>query len=270
MGKGIIAKIVGVAVASFLGGTRFGIWLQKKKEVKFEVCTEEELDQAVSEESEQVEKIPEITRPVDIQKMIDRTFEHSSDAERDTDGDSNGLVQMDTQKEQYFQRWKAEEIADRYDTRTKDISYSEEGFDESFINEISQPEDQESETAAAGNGVIFEPATIEDWDKWAGVQDGTYDAIQVYWYDEDNVLTDDQHEPVENPEVWVGPDIESYFNTISIDTTDDPDVRVIYNHPKKVIYQISRIHANYGQKKKLEEFGSDDGDDRDDYIRSRY
>lgn len=264
-----------IGVLSFIGGSVAG-WFARKKtaEVTFLEVTPEEQAEAMAEDG----YTPEIMRPLDIQEAIDRTFGISgrevpaNDNGADTDGD-HGLQQIDTQKERYFQQWKADEIARKYDTRTQeapeqvvttdeDEDEMEAGLDKELLNEVERWQ-------RGGTGATIEEGTMTDWDRWMGIPDGDYDPVEVWWFDQDDVLTDDHEQPLVNPGKFMGFDVKRKFEEISEETTGDPDIRVIYNHKQHAIFQIIRKHASYGSKSTMEEFGGDREDDRN-WIRSRY
>lgn len=263
-------KLVISACAGFIAGGVGGYFLRKKTaEVQFVECSEEELaklmaENEAAESDEEPARLPEITRPLDIQRAIDGG---------DTDGDEAvGFVQMDTQKEQYFQKWKTEEIASKYDTRT---DVPEETIEEGEEEDEDYNDDDFMDNVAAEadrvvNGLDIEPGSIDDWDHWSGIPDGKYDTIELNWYEGDDILTDENFDPVDNPEKCVGSDIDGYFKNVPTYTTDDPDIRVVINHKMRVVYRINRLsNAKYGEKKAMEEFGSDDDDDGTEWIRSR-
>lgn len=263
-----------VGLVSFAAGGAAG-WLARKKttEVAFEEISEEEQAKQIAADGEDP-----IKRPIDIQQAINRAFGVPDDYKgADTDGDDDipegehGIVQLDTQKMQYMKQWKAEEAADKYDTRTKEVPKNvvttdeeedlEAGFDHEFLEDVTR-RDRERRT-----GADIEPATMEDWDHWLGIQDGDYDCVEVWWFDGDNVLTDENGEPLENPGRYMGFDVAQKFEEISEDTTGDPDIRVIYNHPEGAIFQIIRKHGSYDRKTSMEEFGDDGEDDDNEYER---
>lgn len=268
-----------VGLVSFAAGGAAG-WLVRKKttEVAFEEISEEEQARQMAADGEDP-----IKRPIDIQQAINRAFGVPDDYKgADADGDEinlvtdkveelqQGIVQLDTQKMQYMNKWKAEEAADKYDTRTKEVPKHvvttdeeddlESGLDHEFLDEVVREERYRR------TGADIEAATMEDWDHWLGIQDGDYDCVEVWWFDEDNVLTDEKGEPLENPGRYMGFDVPQKFEEISEDTTGDPDIRVIYNHPEGAIFQIIRKHGSYDRKTSMEEFG-DDGEDDDEYER---
>ena len=266
-------KLIGyliVGIASFAGGAAAG-WIARKKvaEVTFEEVTPEE-------QAEQIAKDMgvEIQRPMDIQEALDRTFGIVKEKSQEVPEESK-VIQLDTQKEQYFKQWKAEEATNKYDTRTKEepenVVISEEedledGMDPEFLDSIA-----DEEYARRKDGPDIEEASMEDWNHWLGIPDGKYDAIEVWWFDEDNVLTDNQGEPLENPGKCMGFDVAAKFDEIGDDSTGDPDIRVIYNHKYNTIYQIIRKHSSYGKMTAMEVYGDeDDEEDRSEWIRGRH
>ena len=132
-----------------------------------------------------------------------------------------------------------------------------------FLNSIADDEYDRRK-----DGPDIEEATMEDWNHWMSLPDGKYDAVEVWWFDEDNVLTDNEGDPLENPGKYIGFDVARKFDEISEETTGEPDVRIVYNHRYNTIYQIIRKHGSYGKKTAMEEFGDED-DDRSEWIRAR-
>lgn len=264
-------KVIGyliVGIVSFAGGAAAG-WVARKKtaEVTFEEVTPEEQAEQIARD----EGVEVIRRPDDIQAAIDRTFGVVKEMPKDIPEEER-VVQLNTQKEQYFKQWKAEEAADKYDTRTKedpkDVVVSEEddleeGMDQEFLNSIADDEYDRRK-----DGPNIEEGTMEDWNHWMSLPDGKYDAVEVWWFDEDNVLTDNEGDPLENPGKYMGFDVARKFDEISEETTGEPNVRVVYNHRYNTIYQIIRKHGSYGKKTAMEEFGDED-DDRSEWIRAR-
>lgn len=244
--KYLIAALIGYA-----GGVATGYIVRKKTtEIAFEEITEEEqaLQMAADEPKE----------PIDIREEINKVFDGVPDANARPE-ENEGIIQLDTQKEQYFKKWKADEAMDKYDTRTKeepedavvtdeDIELGQETKD--FLNSIGPHED-------------IEAASIEDWEHWSQMQedgpnDPEYDCVQVLWF-RDDILTDEDGRPLENPGKYIGFDVKKKFEEIDEDTTGDPDIRVVYNHPKGAIYMIVRKHCDYNRKRGMEEFGGEYG-----------
>lgn len=271
---------LGVAIISFFGGAAAG-WMARKKtaEVQFEEVSAEE-------QAAQIAADLAAKQPVDVYEAINRTFgldgkEKPSEAQekasvKDADGDTDGdsTLMMNTQKEQYFKQWKAEEASVRkYDTRTNEepknpvISEEEDDLEAGIDNELVS---KIIDGIRIKGGPDIEAGTMDDWDHWLGEPEGQYDPVEVWWFDEDNVLTDEHGEPLENPGKYMGFDVETKFEEISEETTGDPDIRVIYNHKENAIFQIVRKHMSYDRKTAMEEFGDDEEDEQADWIRTRH
>ena len=246
-------KAIGYILAGLVGFAAGGVagWLGRKKmcEVKFEVE-----DIQVADE----EMTPEETAE-SAKEKIDKLFQFST---KQTEADISIAPEVDTQKEQYFKKWKAEEAIQKYDTRTKEdpedpvvVEDLEEGMDPDFIGEI------EEEAERRKNLPDIEPASMEDWNHWEGIQDGDYDCETIYWFEGDGVLADENGDAIDNPGKYVGFDVVKKFHEIDADTTGDPDIRVVYNHKKGAIFQIIRRKGSFTRMRGMEEFGSDyDGD----------
>ena len=243
-------KLIGYllfGIGGFALGAVSGYMVRKKTtEAAFEEISEEE-------QAGQILKDAGLN-PIDIQANIDTVF--MSNQEK--------MEQLDTQKVSYFKKWKAEEAMSKYDTTTKNNPDTvvvttdedlEEGIDEELLNEMAEEADDQ-------NRPDIEPASMEDWEHWSRMQGGDfdpdYDCVEVLWF-RDGVLTDEDGRPLENPGKYIGFDIPKKFEEIDEETTGDPDVRIVYNHPKGAIYQITRKHCDYNRKLGMEEYGSDFG-----------
>lgn len=263
-------KLIGyiaTALVAFAGGAAAGyIFRKKTTEAVFEEISEDEQLKQIAEGTDDEED--PITRPKDIQEAIDRHFVAAYNPP-----ETSGVVQIDTQKERYFKQWKAEEAAEKYDTRTKEDPEHPVASDdeEDDLEAEMDPEFlKEAKKELPRSAADIEPATMEDWDHWLGIQDGDYDCIEIWWYDGDNVLTDEHNGPLENPGKFLGFDVEKIFRDTGDETTGDPDIRVVYNHHEGAIFQVIRKHGSYGRIRSMEEFG-DDGEDEDEHgwIHSR-
>lgn len=248
-------KLIGyllVGLGGFALGAVSGYTVRKKTmETTFEEISEEE-------QAKQILKDAGVD-PIDIQEKIDTAFQTNQEK----------MDQLDTQKVSYFKKWKAEEAMNNYDTTTKQEPENVVTADEDLEAGIDQDLlDEMVEDKADPNRPDIEPASIEDWEHWSEMQsrdfDADYDCVEILWF-KDGVLTDEDGKPLENPGKYIGFDIPTKFNEIDEETTGDPDVRIVYNHPKGAIYQIIRKHCDYNRKRGMEEFGSDfGGEDEND------
>lgn len=246
-----------VAGVSFVAGGAAG-WFARKKtsEIQFEVVDIQQ-DEGDGDGDGDAGQNPVSVPPEKVMETVQETID------RRFDGPGEGEKALDTQKEQYFKKWKADAAIEQYDTRTKEdpenpVISEEEDLEEGFDKEFLENAAEEAEhTAKTGK----EAASIEDWDHWYGISDGDYDALKIYWFIGDNVLTDEDGSPLEKPGKFLGFDVAQKFDEISPETTGDPDIRVIYNHDNGSIFQIIRRQGSYARRKGMEEFGSDYEDD---------
>lgn len=283
-------KIFGFLIAGAVGlsaGVPMGWFLRKKfGEVQFQEVTEEEQINAMIANGDE-KLIPvrdeEIKRPEDIQKAIDRMFskpdmpENLGDAAkeevRNEMNQEAGIRQMDTQAVAYWKKSQDPgDIVAKYDTRSDEIK--EESVElpddaQEFVNGITEEDDEHF-----GDGrPTIESASERDWEYWSRKNDGAYDCVEVYWFDEDDILSDDNGNELENPYTFMGFEARKQFEDAEgAKDSGDPDVRYVYNHSHPAIFRLIRRHTSFSRKRGMEEFGSEyDGyeDDADEYLRSR-
>lgn len=232
-------KLALVAVAGFAGGFAAGYYTRKHTgEVAFVEVTEEELENATKAASETHEAV----------------------------------AAEESKKQEILDNWRASK-PQQYDTR------SEENPDDVLLvkeEDLDIPDDENKEEQVIE--VVEEPpkmtvmkdtpdiqvATTDDWYRWTAVRNPEYDPIELTWYASDNVICDERGQPMERPERYIGYDIERLFEQ-NEDTSDDPDIRVLYNHRYRAIYYIERVNSSYARKMKQEEFGGAYDDDDEDY-----
>jgi len=289
-------KIFAIVIAALAGvgiGVPIGWNLRKKtSEVQFVETTEEEQVASMIANGDS-DMIPvdknDIPRPANIQAAIDRAFDASGSftpaeipkdltesVQKDIQNEMNreaGIKQMDTQKVQYFKQWKedAKAAAAKYDTTTKELpdditTLPDEA--QKFVDEIS--EDDAGEDDMATGRPKIEPASEQDWERWSGKEDGAYDCVEIYWFDEDDVLSDEDGDEIKNPDKFIGFDVRAQFDKEK--DGSNPDIRYVFNHGQDVIFKLIRRHTSFSRKRGMEEFGSeypDDEDDSEDYLRSR-
>lgn len=259
--KKLIGYFAVGAVCTFIGGLLGWTAHKKTTEVQFEEISPDEQAEQIANDIYEEKPQKEIRRPLDIQQAIDSTFGVYPSVPDAPNAPTP--VQLDTQKEQYFKKWKESE---KYDTRTKEdpenpvISEEEpydpdSGLDPDFMNELNQENQAPARRRIAKD---IEEGTIEDWNHWLGVPDGDWEPVEVFWFDEDNVVADDKGEAVENQRTYLGFDPEKIFNEVDEDTTGDPDIRVVFNTHQGAIFQIVRKHTSFERKRGMEEFGDDD------------
>ena len=121
-------------------------------------------------------------------------------------------------------------------------------------------------TPAVGQGVACDSDACDK-----GEDNGEYDPIELIWYEGDDVVCDEDGEPLEDSDKYLGFDIAEKFQDEELaEASGDKDVRIVFNHQHHSIFFITRRQGSYSQHKRLEELGSDaydDEDDEDDRIR---
>ena len=235
------------------------LWKKNKKEV-----SEEELLAEAEKDAQNQFKGTQEAILGGSSDIVEESIEKSENGlETQFKATSEGIGEG--QKIAYFKQWKAEEALDKYSTITseepKDVVTEVEDLpDSDFIQSI------EEDIQANASRPEIEAGTIEDWNHWLGIKEGGYDAIEIRWYEHDNMICDDKDEVLERPEKFIGFDIRRQFEQISPDTSGDPDVRIIINHRYRAIYHVTRIFGSWSAKKQTEEFGGEilDGDDDED------
>lgn len=279
-------KIFGFLIAGTVGlgaGVPIGWFLRKKLgEVKFQEVTEEEQIKAMVENGDEnliLVRKEDISRPEDIQEAIDRAFSRpdmpenlSETTKREVENEMNreaGIRQMDTQRVQYWKKSQDPgDIVAKYDTRS-DIVKEDENVDlpkeaQEFIDGITEEDDEHF-----GDGrPTIENASEHDWEYWSRKQDGAYDCVEVYWFDEDDILSDEDGQELGNQYTFLGFEARKKFE----EAGEDPDIRYVYNHSQPAIFKLMRRHTSFSRKRGMEEFGSEyggDDDDSDEYLRSR-
>ena len=230
-------KLALVGLASFGAGFGAGYFVRKRTcEVEFEEISEEELDNLVSKAEN---------------KPVEAAEEPSEDNNKDN---------TEVRKEAYFKLWKeTNEQTSKYDTRTKDAPNEVEVTPE----EVEKIGDFLKKDLKA-----IEPASMNDWHHWLSLApDGEYDPIELYWYPSDNLVCDENNEPLEDSDKFIGFDVKEMFETVDPETTGDPQIRVIFNHKTHSIFFITERTSSYNTIKRMEEYGSDedDEDDSDNY-----
>ena len=221
-------KLLLTGIGSFAGGFALGYFVRKKAfEVQIEEISEEELEKLAGEQANEENndiQVPEIAiEPI-----------------------------PQDEKEAYFKRWKEEAPVEQYDTRSTDIPDDVTVTDED-LNSI--------EDYLHGLKDV-EAGTMQDWMHWIQVPEGEYDTMELTWYEKDDVLCDDDGEPLMDSERYMGFNVGDEFDLIDPDTTGDENVRVIFNHKTHSLYYITRIpNTAYAQVHRMEELGHDGYDD---------
>lgn len=232
-------KVLLGAVVGFGGGFAAGYFTRKKFfEVEIEEVSEEELN-----------------------KMAIEAQNTPSD---ETEGGSNtfmkGAAFVDSEaKEAVFRQWKENpDIQEMYDTRSDEVPEN--------VETISEEELDGAIRDIPDVGELVEPGSMTDWSYWSNYaqDEGVYDPIELIWYEGDDVVCDENGEPMENSDKFLGFDIAEQFDKIAPDLSGDDNVRIVINHQHHSIFYINRRKGSYSQHRRLEELGSDGYDDEED------
>ena len=202
------------------------------------------------------------TFEVQIEEVSEEEFDELTKQIKETDNKTENDIQAFEQpavpqdeKEAYFKRWKEEDPGSAYDTRTAESPEDVEVTDED-LNSISDYLKDLS---------YVEAGTMQDWVKYLTSPEGEYDTIELNWYEGDGVITDENDEPLEDSESYMGFDVSEQFQLVDPETTGDENVRIIFNHKTKSLYYINRIpHSAYSQMKRITELGNKGYDDKGD------
>lgn len=238
-------KVLIGAFAGFGGGFAAGYFARKKLcEVQIEEVSEEELDKMLTEAQNSPSEAVE-----GGEEPFGTTMTY----------DDSGA------KETLLKQWKEQKDAvQKYDTRSTDTPDDVETVDDGILDEVPD---------IPGGNEVVEDGTRADWayacDK--GEDNGEYDPIELIWYEGDDVVCDEDGEPLEDSDKYLGFDIaEKFQNEELAEASGDKDVRIVFNHQHHSIFFVTRRQGSYSQHKRLEELGSDaydDEDDEDDRIR---
>ena len=228
-------KVLFGGVGGFAAGFFVGYFVRKKAfEVQIEEVSEEEL-----------EKLAEEAEGINAEEENSSEQPHFDPISQD-------------EKEAYFKRWKSEapeetENADIYDTRSKETP------DDVVVDEDLDAIEDYLEGVAS-----IEAGNMQDWMHWTSVPDGEYDTLELTWYEKDDVICDENGEPLTDSEKFIGFDVDEQFKLIDPETTGDDDVRIIFNHKTHCLYYITRVsNTLYAQMRRHIEFGRDGYDDEE-------
>lgn len=216
--KLFVAFVSGVAI----GGVG-GYFLRKKSEATFEEVSEEEFEKIV-QECEKNQENP--TKNDEKEEVV--AFKE--------DGELPKTNENESVKYNYYEQWKK-----KYDTRTKeepdDVKVT---IDPEFSKEIGE------------EPIDIQPITMEEFYEVAGAFRSDVAAVRVNWFAKDNVICDENEEPVDNPDRKFGFVVGHVFDLFE---KEDPDVLYLRNSKQKVVYEIVKYDASYGDRVSEEEYG---------------
>ena len=71
-----------------------------------------------------------------------------------------------------------------------------------------------------------------------------YSKVTLTYYAGDDVLADDQDEPIEDPEDIIGEHFKEFFGT----NEDEPDVIYVRNDDRESDYEVAKVETSYGDR----------------------
>ena len=234
-------KVLLGILAGFGGGFAAGFYAHKKmNDVKFEEVSEEELDKLLW-------TIPDDVKEAAEQKKLAQTAPEPRIQEIPTEPDKlrNALqgktpyIHMDDEKKkEYSKIWKTVKDYSNEDNANEMPLPLEDGLDPSFLESLSDdiPVDEKEETPIKEKPYQITLGQFYD-------ERREYDKITIDWYDEDDVLLDEQEEVIADPESYVGMPMKELFKEAPMD--GDPDQIFMRNDHYGTDYEVIRHHASY-------------------------
>lgn len=238
----IITALVGVA--SFTVGVLAGWYGRKSQEVMFEEVTEEELEAyAKADQERRAAKEKENQESEGQQEQPLSHFPSTSKV----------VETINTHKMEYFEKWRDE--GGKYNTKSE-LPDGEEPVITEEPPELDVDEQLEIDDLDK-NIPTVEESDEEEYNLWLSEPDGEYQPMELNWFSGDNVLTDEDNDPISHPLRFLGFDPAKEFAKMGVKKTDHG---VLYrkHNVMLVIFQITQYPASYGKTRFKEEFGEDD------------
>lgn len=231
----IITAIVGTV--AFAGGCLAGWEARKRTEVAFEEVTEEELNAYVQKDQEKPAK-EEDQKPV----ISDSKSAHA---------------QINTAKTEYASHWvDSESAAEKYITRSElpegeDPVISDEDLANLDLDEKLVIDDLDDKLPP------IEESDEDEFERWLAEPDGEYQSIEVTWMSGDNVVVDEDGDPIGNHQRYLGFDPKKEFTKMGIPKDAKAEL-YRKNNLLQVIYKVTQYPASYSTRAHQEVYGADD------------
>lgn len=241
MKKWIITTLVGVG--SFTVGAICGWVGRKRMEVQFEEITEEEM-----------EALAEADKAARAEKEQQKNGEQEKPAALSSETEESSLQKtINTQKTEYWAKW--QDGAGNY----KPKGELPEG-EEPVISEEEPPElDTEEELIIDDYDKLprVEESDESEFSFWSAEKDGEYQAMEVGWFSGDNILVDEENDPIGNYQRYLGFDPKKEFEKAGVKRTEEG---VLYrkNNILQIVYKVTQYPSSYGKRKFIEEYGGND------------
>ena len=231
-------KILLGVLGGFSGGFVTGFFVHKKmNDIQFEEVSEEDLDKLLAE-MPQMNNLPEAKKEKDIPKELPTDPDELRKA---LQGKTPYIKADDEKKQEYSKIWNT----------VKDYSNKENADELPLEDDIPKDENEEfmENLAAEVNDNHDEPETKkapylislgEFYDERR-----EYDKITIDWYDEDNVVVDEQEKKIPDPEAYIGCKMKELFGKPPAD--GDPDSRFVRNDNYGTDYEVIRHHSRWSE-----------------------
>jgi hypothetical protein len=226
-------KILLSAVLGFGGGFAAGFYTHKKlNDVQFEEVDEIEMAAIEKKVQEKEAAAKDAPKP-----LTDEDLSTDPDKLRLQLQGKKSFLEADREaKEKYSEIWNTVKgYSNEENANEIPVESLEEGFDENFIQE-AMDEEQEADISKVKPPYPIDLAMFYN-------ERNEYDKITIDWY-EPNTFMDEREEPIA--------DIRSYIGEINIhdlfretDTNDDPDIRFVRNEEYGTDYEIIRHHRTW-------------------------
>lgn len=242
MKRWMITALVGLA--SFGLGCWAGWFARGKTEIKFEEVSEEELEayaqadgearaQKEEKKEENTSEIPSLVPEKSTAKQIHET--------------------IDTNKTEYWAKWQDE--AGKYRKNGKLAEGEEPVYTEEELDNLDLEEDLVIDSDE--KLPVVQEIDEEEYDDWLATPDGEYSAIELTWFAGDNVVVDDENDPITDPMRNLGFDPKREFAKMNLHKNDMVSIWR-KNNVLKCVFQVNRYPATYSKRVYQEEYGGDD------------
>lgn len=115
------------------------------------------------------------------------------------------------------------------------VDDAEEEIEHSLAEMAALAEEMEEEAEMGLPFVITE-------EKWTN-PDNDWESVNLTYYTEDRVVTDEQDKIIKHPETILGPHALDSFG----EGTTDPDTVFVQNNAEELFYEVCRVHGSYDE-----------------------
>lgn len=229
-------KIAIAALLGFGGGFATGFFVHKKmNDIEFEEVTEEEMQMmegGYNQKANGNNNMPsDETLPTDPDKLRRHLQGKKSYIEADREAKEAIAKVWNTVKD-YSSEDNANELP---------VENVEEGFDQEFLNEISEEDNND-----VGGAKLPYPIYLVDFYN----ERNEYDKITIDWYEPENMFVDEKGEIIGDATSYIGHiDIKKLFSENTED--EDPEIRYVRNEAYSTDYEIIRHHESWAELNRI-------------------